>query len=181
MFAHAFFWYYASRASTGLSKRGARLTVVFLTFSVLAQGRGGLDYDALLWETLACHPEAELYVCVDDIAVRATGSAAPLTTLNHLHQVAHCMGLHFIANRNLHAVPAVRPQRHLVAGPAPHCQTSHTKLLEPRACPSHITPPPPFRRPNSAEFAALFCRIVGFLYFADSVCRFVGFLGFWNT
>ena len=62
-------------------------------------------------------------------------------------------------------------------------------------------PPPPKKNwpPNSADFADLFCRFVGFRSFADLFCRFVlpirwesgvlpihsadglGFLGFWDT
>ena len=35
-------WYLVPRASTGLSKHGTRPTAVFLLFSVLVQGGGGL-------------------------------------------------------------------------------------------------------------------------------------------
>ena len=40
------------------------------------------------------------------------------------------------------------------------------------------TPPPPHRRPNSADLADLFRRFVGFLNFADLFCRFFGFCDF---
>ena len=33
-----------------------------------------------------------------------------------------------------------------------------------------VPPPPPNGRPNSANFADLFCRFVGFLNFADFFC-----------
>ena len=33
---------------------------------------------------------------------------------------------------------------------------------------------PPNQRPNSADFANLFCQFVGFLNFADLFCRLVG-------
>ena len=38
-------------------------------------------------------------------------------------------------------------------------------------------PPPPNRRPNSADLADLFCRFVGFLNFANWSCRLVGASG----
>ena len=58
-----------------------------------------LYYDVLLRETLSRHPDAQLYVFVDDIAVRATNQAALLNTLNHLHHVAYRMGLRFNADK----------------------------------------------------------------------------------
>ena len=52
--------------------------------------------------------------------------------------------------------------------------------------------PPPNWPPNSADFADLFCRFVGFLNSTDLFARFVGFLlfgrfvlptcwGFWDS
>ena len=58
-----------------------------------------LYYDVLLRETLSCHPEAHLYVFLDDIAVRAAPKTALTETLNQLHHVAYLMGLHFNADK----------------------------------------------------------------------------------
>ena len=54
-----------------------------------------LYYDVLLPETLSRSSQAHPWVFVDDIAVRAADQTALLDALNHLHHVAHRMGLHF--------------------------------------------------------------------------------------
>ena len=54
-----------------------------------------LYYDILLRETKERCPRAQLYVFVDDIAVRAPPEEAPLHTLDTLHDVACTMGLRF--------------------------------------------------------------------------------------
>ena len=58
-----------------------------------------LYYNVLLRETMSRQPDAQLYVFVDDIAVRTTSQAALLDTLNHLRQVAYRMGLCFNADK----------------------------------------------------------------------------------
>ena len=58
-----------------------------------------LYYDVLPRETMSRQPDAQVYVFVDDIAVRATKQAALLNTLNHLHHVAHRMGFRFNADK----------------------------------------------------------------------------------
>ena len=55
--------------------------------------------DVLLQGTLSRHLDAQLYVFVDNIAVRAANHAALLDTLNHLHHVAYRMGLRFNADK----------------------------------------------------------------------------------
>ena len=54
-----------------------------------------LYYDTLLRETKERFPGAQLYVFVDDIAVRAPTEEALLHTLDTLHDVAYTMGLRF--------------------------------------------------------------------------------------
>ena len=54
-----------------------------------------LYYDILLRETKERCPGAQLYVFVDDIAVRAPTKEALLHTLDTLHHVAYTMGLRF--------------------------------------------------------------------------------------
>ena len=54
-----------------------------------------LYYDILLKKTREQCPDACLYVFVDDIAVRAPTTDAPLHTLDALHKVVHTMGLRF--------------------------------------------------------------------------------------
>ena len=54
-----------------------------------------LYYDILLRETKERCPGAQLYVFVDDIAVRAPTKETLLHTLDTLHDVAHTMGLRF--------------------------------------------------------------------------------------
>ena len=54
-----------------------------------------LYYDILLRETKERCPGAQLYVFVDDIAVRAPTKEALLHTLDTLHDVAYTMGLRF--------------------------------------------------------------------------------------
>ena len=54
-----------------------------------------LYYDILLRETKERCPEAQLYVFVDDIAVRAPTKETLLRTLDTLHDVAYTMGLRF--------------------------------------------------------------------------------------
>ena len=56
-------------------------------------------YDVLLRETMSLQLDTQLYMFVDDIAVRATSQAALLDTLNHLHHVAYRMGLCFNADK----------------------------------------------------------------------------------
>ena len=46
-----------------------------------------LYYDSLLRETLTHHPVADLYVFVDDIAVKANYPATLTKTLNHLRGI----------------------------------------------------------------------------------------------
>ena len=58
-----------------------------------------LYYDILLRETLSRHPQAHLYVFVDDIAEHAMDQTALLNTLNHLRDVAHRMGPCFNADK----------------------------------------------------------------------------------
>ena len=58
-----------------------------------------LYYDVLVRETLIQHPQAHLYVFVDDIAVRAATKTFLTETLNHLHHVAQRMGLRFNADK----------------------------------------------------------------------------------
>ena len=54
-----------------------------------------LYYDILLRETKERCPGANLYVFVDDIAVRAPTKESLLHTLDTLHEVAYTMGLRF--------------------------------------------------------------------------------------
>ena len=56
-------------------------------------------YDVLLRETLNRQPDANLYVFVDDIAVRAPDTTTLPTTLDDLNHVAHRMGLGFNADK----------------------------------------------------------------------------------
>ena len=58
-----------------------------------------LYYDVLLRETLDRQRDANLYVFVNDIAVRAPDTTTLLTTLDNLHHVAHRMGLRFNADK----------------------------------------------------------------------------------
>ena len=54
-----------------------------------------LYYDVLLREPRLCHPQAHLYVFVDDIAVRAASKPALTETQSQLHNIACQMGLCF--------------------------------------------------------------------------------------
>ena len=58
-----------------------------------------LYYDVLLREAMLRQLDAQLYVFVDDIAIRATNQAALLDTLNHPHHVAYRMGLSLNADK----------------------------------------------------------------------------------
>ena len=58
-----------------------------------------LYYDVLLREILDRQLDANLYVFVDDSAVRAPDTTTLLTTLDNLHHVAHRMGLRFNADK----------------------------------------------------------------------------------
>ena len=58
-----------------------------------------LFYDVLLRGTVSKQADAQLYVLVDDIAGRPTSPTALFDTLNHVHHVAYCMGLLFIADK----------------------------------------------------------------------------------
>ena len=59
-----------------------------------------LYYDILLRETKERCPEAQLYVFVDDIAVRAPTKETLLHTLDTLDDVAYTMGLRYTAVNN---------------------------------------------------------------------------------
>ena len=52
-----------------------------------------LSYDVLLWETLSRHPDALLYIFIDETAVRAADQTTLLDALNHLYRVTYRLGL----------------------------------------------------------------------------------------
>ena len=83
-----------------------------------------LYYDVLLRETFARLPKANLYVFVDDIAIRADDQGGLLDTLSRPKDVAHRMGLRFNVNkikvylaRPLHTNKTTSTRRYMLRTP----------------------------------------------------------------
>ena len=94
-----------------------------------------LYYDVLPRQNMSRKLAAQLYVFVDDIAVRAASQAALLDTLNHLHHVTYLMGVRFCGDktetyhsaRNYKSTTIIWQGQQLLIQPPTFGLASHTR------------------------------------------------------